>query len=76
MEPGLRAPARAYAGRTHPAGVPEVPVLLRLIGLLLVVWLVVTVVGWVVEGLFWLTVVGLGLFLVTAALGMRGRTRS
>jgi hypothetical protein len=51
-------------------------VLLRLIGLLLVVWLVVTVVGWVVEGLFWLTVVGLGLFLVTAALGMRGRTRS
>jgi hypothetical protein len=50
-------------------------VLLRLIGLLLVVWLVVTVVGWVVEGLFWLAVVGLGLVLVTGALGVRERTR-
>ncbi|MBM7805332.1 uncharacterized membrane protein YciS (DUF1049 family) [Geodermatophilus bullaregiensis] len=50
--------------------------LLRLLGLLLVVWLVVTVIGWVVEGLFWLTVVGLGLFLVTAAVGMRRRTGS
>ncbi|MGR7023256.1 hypothetical protein [Geodermatophilus sp. URMC 62] len=66
---------RPYAGRTRPAGVPEVPVLLRLLGLLLVVWLVVTVVGWVVKGLFWLTVVGLGLFLLTAALGMRKRIR-
>ena len=50
--------------------------LLRLLGLLLLVWLAVTVVGWVVEGLFWLTVVGLGLFLVTAALGVRKRIRS
>ncbi|MGY1784597.1 hypothetical protein [Geodermatophilus sp. SYSU D00698] len=49
--------------------------LLRLLGLLLVVWLVVTIVGWVVEGLFWLVLVGLGLLLVTAALGMRERTR-
>ncbi len=48
---------------------------LKLLGLLLLVWLVVTVVGWVVEGLFWLAVVGLALFLVTGALGMRERTR-
>jgi hypothetical protein len=40
---------------------------LRLLGLLLVVWLVVTVVGAVVKGLFWLAVVGLVLFLLTAA---------
>ena len=45
--------------------------LLRLLGLLLVVWIVVTVIGWVVEGLFWLAVVGLAAFLVTAAIGTR-----
>jgi hypothetical protein len=50
-------------------------VLLRLIGLLLVVWIVVTVVGWVVEGLFWLAVVGLAAFLVTAAIGARRGVR-
>ena len=49
--------------------------LLRLLGLLLLVWIVVTVVGWVVEGLFWLAVVGLLLFLVTGALGVRERVR-
>ena len=43
--------------------------MLQLIGLLLVVWLVITVVGALVKGLFWLVVVGLLLFLVTAALG-------
>ena len=54
---------------------PEVPVLLRLLGLLLLVWIVVTVVGWVVEGLFWLAVVGLAAFLVTAAIGTRRSIR-
>ncbi|MGY1738117.1 MULTISPECIES: hypothetical protein [unclassified Geodermatophilus] len=49
--------------------------LLRLLGLLLVVWLAVTIVGWVVEGMFWLVLVGLMLLLVTAALGMRERPR-
>ncbi|SFO43571.1 hypothetical protein SAMN05660359_03464 [Geodermatophilus obscurus] len=49
--------------------------LLRLLGLLLAVWIVVTVVGWVVEGLFWLAVVGLLLLLVTGALGVRERIR-
>ncbi|MBB3086488.1 hypothetical protein [Geodermatophilus sabuli] len=42
---------------------------LRFLGLLLVIWLAISVLGAVVEGLFWLTVVGLVFFLVTAALG-------
>jgi hypothetical protein len=46
----------------------------RLIGILLIVWLVVTVVGAVVEGLFWLAVVGLLFFAVTAVLGLRRRS--
>ncbi|MCA0146678.1 hypothetical protein [Blastococcus sp. LR1] len=41
----------------------------RLIGLLLVVWLVVTVIGAVVKGLFWLAVVGVLFFAGTAAIG-------
>jgi hypothetical protein len=41
----------------------------RLLGILLVVWLAITVIGAVIEGLFWLAVVGLLLFAVTAALG-------
>ena len=41
----------------------------QLIGLLLVVWLVVAVIGAVLEGLFWLVVVGGLLFLATAAFG-------
>ncbi|SDO44449.1 hypothetical protein [Geodermatophilus sp. DSM 45219] len=47
--------------------------MLRLIGFLLVVWLVVAVVGAVLEGLFWLAVVGLLLFLGTAVLGWSKR---
>jgi hypothetical protein len=46
---------------------------LRLLGLLLVVWLVITVVGAVVKGLFWLAVVGGVLFLLTAAFGANKR---
>jgi hypothetical protein len=45
----------------------------RLIGILLVVWLVVTVVGAVVKGLFWLALVGLLFFIGTAALGWSKR---
>jgi hypothetical protein len=41
----------------------------RLIGILLVLWLAVTVIGAVVEGLFWLAVVGLLFFVATAVLG-------
>ena len=43
--------------------------MLRLLGVLLLVWLVVTVIGAVLEGLFWLAVVGLVLFVLTAAVG-------
>ena len=46
---------------------------LRVIGLLLVLWLVVTVVGAVVEALFWLAVLGAALFVATALLGLRRR---
>ncbi|MCZ2861083.1 hypothetical protein [Blastococcus sp. VKM Ac-2987] len=50
--------------------------LLRLIGLLLVVWLVVSIIGAVIEGLFWLLVVGVVLFLGTAAYGwLKGSDR-
>jgi len=45
----------------------------RLIGILLVVWLAVTLIGAVVKGLFWLAVVGLLFFGVTAALGWNKR---
>jgi LPXTG-motif cell wall-anchored protein len=45
----------------------------RLIGILLVVWLVVSVVGAVIEGLFWLTVIGLLFFAGTAVLGWNKR---
>ena len=47
--------------------------MLRLLGLLLVIWLVVTVIGAVVKGLFWLAVVGLVFFVATAALGWNKR---
>jgi hypothetical protein len=50
----------------------EVPVL-RFLGLLLVIWLALTVVGAVVEGLFWLAVAGLIFFVATAALGWKKR---
>ncbi|SFE58850.1 hypothetical protein [Blastococcus tunisiensis] len=47
--------------------------MLRLLGLLLVIWLVVSVIGAVIEGLFWLTVVGLLFFAATAAIGWTKR---
>jgi hypothetical protein len=42
---------------------------LRFLGLLLVIWLAISVLGAVVKGLFWLTVVGLLFFVATAAFG-------
>jgi hypothetical protein len=48
---------------------------LRILGLLLVIWLVITVIGWVVKGLFWLAVIGLVLFVATAVFGW-GRKNS
>ena len=49
--------------------------MLRFLGLLLAVWLVLTVVGAVVKGLFWLAVVGTLFFLGTAALGWNKRQK-
>lgn len=43
--------------------------LLAIIGVLLVAWLVVSIIGALLEGLFWLLVVGVVLFLLTAAWG-------
>lgn len=47
---------------------------LGFIGLLLVVWLALVVIGAVVEGLFWLIAVGAVLFLATAAFGWTKRS--
>lgn len=47
--------------------------MLGIIALLLVVWLVLAVVGAVVEGLFWLLVIGAVLFVATAAYGWMKR---
>ncbi len=43
--------------------------MLGLIALLLVIWLALAVIGAVIEGLFWLVIVGAVLFVVTAAFG-------
>lgn len=44
--------------------------MLVIIGVLLVVWLVLAILGAVIKGLFWLTIVGIVLFLGTAAYGV------
>ena len=47
-----------------------------LIVVLLVVWLILAVLGFVIHGLFWLAIIGIVLFVVTAAWGaMKRRTR-
>ncbi len=43
--------------------------MLGFIALLLVVWLALTIIGAVVEGLFWLVIIGVVLFVATAAFG-------
>ena len=47
--------------------------MLRFLGLLLAVWLVITVLGAVIKGLFWLAVVGLLFAAGTAAIGTSRR---
>ena len=66
------APPGAYAGgvRLPLGGGASV---LRLLGLLLVVWLAFTLIGALVKGLFWLAVVGLLFFVVTAIFGWNKR---
>jgi hypothetical protein len=47
---------------------------LGFIGLLLVVWIALIVIGAVIKGLFWLIVIGAVLFLLTSLFGFaRGR---
>ena len=49
--------------------------MLGFIALLLVIWIALVVIGAVVKGLFWLAVIGVVLFLATAAFGwIRRRT--
>jgi hypothetical protein len=60
--PAWAASGRAYGGAMW-----------RLIGILLVVWLVLTVIGAVVKGLFWLAVVGALFFAATTAIGWAKR---
>ncbi|MGW8592892.1 hypothetical protein ACWGLC_14430 [Dietzia sp. NPDC055877] len=43
--------------------------MLRLIGILLIVWLAFAIVGFVVKGLLWLAIIGIVLFVATAAWG-------
>ncbi len=47
--------------------------MLRILGLLLVVWLVLMIVGAVLKGLFWLVVIGAVLFFATSAYGWAKR---
>ncbi|MCX2728676.1 hypothetical protein OOZ19_00330 [Saccharopolyspora sp. NFXS83] len=44
----------------------------KVIGGLLLLWLVVSVAGFVIKGLFWLAVIGGVLFVATAAIGYAG----
>jgi len=40
---------------------------------LIVIWIVLSIVGFVVEGLFWLAIIGIVLFLATSAWGWFAR---
>lgn len=42
---------------------------------LLAIWVAVSVIGLILEGLFWLFVIGVALFLVTSLVGWAKRTR-
>lgn len=45
------------------------PVRMGIIVALLLIWLVITVLGFVIKGIFWLAVIGIVLFLATIAYG-------
>ena len=48
--------------------------MLGFIGLLLVIWIALIVIGAVIKGLFWLIIIGAVLFLITSLFGfVRGR---
>ena len=50
--------------------------MLAFIGLLLVIWLAITVIGAVIHGLFWLAVIGALLVIATSIVGRRRRLNS
>lgn len=48
--------------------------MLGFLGLLLVIWIALIVIGAVIKGLFWLIIIGAVLFLITSLFGfVRGR---
>jgi LPXTG-motif cell wall-anchored protein len=57
---------RAHGVWSFPRSIDRV---LAIIAILLIIWLVVTVLGAVIKGLFWLAIIGGLLFLATAAYG-------
>ncbi|MEJ7651316.1 MAG: hypothetical protein WKF57_20075 [Nakamurella sp.] len=50
--------------------------MLAIVGVLLVIWIVLAVVGFVVKSLLWLAIVALVLFVITAAYGWVKRKAS
>lgn len=68
-------PVNVFGGHPHPA--VSVDPMTTLILVLLVLWAVFAVVGFVVEGLLWLAFIGLILLVATAVWGwIKRRTRS
>ena len=43
--------------------------MIRIIGGLLIIWLLLSVLGFILKGLLWLAVIGLVLFVITALVG-------
>ncbi len=57
---------------TAPPGAGEAyDALMQIIVFLLVLWLLVSVLGFVIKGLLWLAIIGVVLFVLTGALGVR-----
>lgn len=48
----------------------------KVIVVILAIWLAVTLLGFLIKGLFWLGVIGGIAFLITAALGSRNKLRN
>jgi hypothetical protein len=48
---------------------------LRFLGIVLLVWIALSILGAVIDGLFWLALLGGALFLVTAAIGAATKRR-
>lgn len=48
--------------------------MIGLLVLLLIVWLVLVILGFVIKGLFWLAIIGIVLFLVTGGYGALKRS--